>query len=96
MSWILLQRSLRLYLITPRRIEVVKGFIAKSSNEVRIEDVRAINVHTPGLAGLLGVGTVEFASAGGSEIDVEFKQVYAAHRIKSLVRRLQDARDEEK
>lgn len=95
-SWILFQRSLRLYLITPKRIEVVKGFIAKSSNEVRVEDVRAINVHTPGLIGLLGVGTVEFASAGGNAIDVEFRHVYAAHRIKGLVRRLQDARDEEK
>ena len=92
-SWILFQRSLRLYLITPKRIEVVMGFIAKSSNEVRIEDVRAINVHTPGLTGLLGVGTVEFASAGGNPIDVAFKNVYAAHRIKGLVRRLQDARD---
>lgn len=90
-SWILFQRSLRLYLITPRRVEVVKGFIAKSSNEVRVEDIRAINVHTPGVMGLLGVGTVEFASAGGAAVDVAFTDVYAAHRIKSLVRRLQDA-----
>jgi len=90
-SWILFQRSLRLYLITPRRVEVVKGFIAKSSNEVRVEDIRAINVHTPGVMGLLGVGTVEFASAGGAEVDVAFTDVYAAHRIKGLVRRLQDA-----
>lgn len=92
-SWILFRRSLRLYLITPRRIEVVKGFVAKSSNEVRVEDIRAINVHTPGLIGLLGVGTVEFASAGGADIDVAFADVYAAHRIKRLVRRLQDARE---
>ncbi len=90
-SWILLERSMRLYLITPRRVELVRGLIAKNSQEVRIEDIRAINVQTPGLRGLFGVGTVEFASAGGSPVDVAFTDVYAAHRIKGLVRRLQDA-----
>ncbi len=94
-SWILLQRSMRLYLITPRRVELVRGLIAKSSNEVRIEDIRTINVHTPGLRGLFGVGTVEFASSGGSAVEVAFADVYAAHRIKGLVRRIQDARDAE-
>ncbi|MCB1230687.1 MAG: PH domain-containing protein [Verrucomicrobiae bacterium] len=92
-SWILLERSMRLYLITPRRVELVRGLIAKSSNEVRIEDIRTINVHTPGLRGLFGVGTVEFASSGGSSVEVAFADVYAAHRIKGLVRRIQDARD---
>ncbi len=94
-SWILLERSMRLYLITPRRVEIVTGLIAKSSKEVRIEDIRTINVLTPGLRGLLGVGTVEFASSGGSSIEVAFTEVQAAHRIKGLVRRIQDAIDDE-
>lgn len=93
-SWILLERSMRLYLITPRRVELIKGLIAKSSNEVRIEDIRTINVRTPGIRGLLGVGTVEFASAGGGSVEVTFADVQSAHRIKGLVRRIQDARDE--
>lgn len=92
-SWILLQRAMQLYLITPRRVEIVTGLIAKNSNEVRIDDIRTINVLTPGLRGLLGVGTVEFASAGGSAVEVAFVDVQAAHRIKGLVRRLQDAQD---
>ncbi|MCB1066001.1 MAG: PH domain-containing protein [Verrucomicrobiae bacterium] len=94
-SWILLQRSMRLYLITPRRVEIVTGLIAKSSKEVRIEDIRTINVLTPGIRGLFGVGSVEFASSGGSSIEVAFTEVYAAHRIKGLVRRIQDALDDE-
>lgn len=94
-SWILLQRSMRLYLITPRRVEIVTGLIAKSSKEVRIEDIRTINVLTPGVRGLFGVGSVEFASSGGSSIEVAFTEVYAAHRIKGLVRRIQDALDDE-
>lgn len=91
-SWIFLERSLNLYLVTPRRVEIVTGFIAKSSNEVRIEDIRTINVVKTGLTGLIGVGSVEFASAGGGTVEVSFKNVRAANRIKGLVRRLQDAR----
>lgn len=94
-SWILLQRAMQLYLITPRRVEIVTGLVAKNSNEVRIDDIRTINVLTPGLRGWLGVGTVEFASAGGSAVEVSFANVQAAHRIKGLVRRLQDAQDRE-
>ena len=94
-SWILLQRAMQLYLITPKRVEIVTGLIAKNSNEVRIDDIRTINVLTPGVRGLLGVGTVEFASAGGSAVEVAFANVQAAHRIKGLVRRLQDVQDSE-
>ncbi len=90
-SHIILERSTRLYLITPRRVEVVKGLFAKSSNEVRIDDIRTINVVRRGLAGMLGVGRVEFASSGGEDVEVAFDDVWAAQRVKGLVRRIQDA-----
>ncbi|MCB1234120.1 MAG: PH domain-containing protein [Verrucomicrobiae bacterium] len=92
-SWILFERAARLYLITPKRVEIVTGIVARDSNEVRIEDIRTINVRRPGLRGLLGVGTVEFSSSGGSGVEVSFADVYSPNRIKSLVRRLQDARE---
>jgi len=93
-SWVFLQRSMALYLITPRRVEIVTGLFAKSSNEVRIDDIRTINVVKSGFIGLIGVGTVEFASAGGSTVEVAFQKVWAANRIKGLVRRLQDIQDD--
>jgi len=89
-AYILFERSMRQYLITPKRVEIVHGFIAKNSNEVRIDDIRAINVKKPGFIGLLGIGSVEFASAGGDEIEVVFTQVSRPNAIKDLVRRLQD------
>ena len=78
------------YFVTGRRIEVVKGLIARSSNEVRISDVRAINVTCSGLIGAMGVGTVDFFTAG-DEPEVTFRKVWAAKKVKSLVRRLQDS-----
>lgn len=89
-AYILFERSMRKYLITPKRVEIVHGFIAKNSNEVRIDDIRAINVKKPGFIGLLGIGSVEFASAGGDDIEVIFTQVSRPDAIKDLVRRLQD------
>ena len=43
-----------------------------------------------GLTGLIGVGTVEFASAGSDEAEVMFRDIWAAGRVKALVRELQD------
>lgn len=88
--YILIHRSSRDYFVTPLRVEVVEGIFSKNSKEVRIEDIRAINVKTRGLIGLLGVGTVEFTSAGGEAVDVAFVQVGRAHKVKKLVRRVQD------
>lgn len=89
-AWLSVTRSMRLYLIMPIRLEIIEGLVAKSSREVRITDIRSINIRKPGLRGLLGVGTVEFATAGGEEVDVAFRDVYGADRIKDLIRRLQD------
>jgi len=79
------------YRITPRRIEVITGFLARSSNEVRIEDIRAINVTCRGLTGIIGIGTVDFFTSGDAA-EVSFRQIWAATKVKALVRRLQDVR----
>ncbi len=78
------------YRIRLRRIEVVTGFLARSSREVRITDVRSINVTCRGLAGMFGIGTVDFLTSG-DEPEVSFERIWAARRIKALVRRLQDS-----
>ncbi len=83
-------RSMALYLVTPRRIEIIYGLFTKSSNEVRVKDIRTINVRRRGFKGLLGVGDVEFSSAGGDGSEVVFRDVWAAQSVKALVRELQD------
>src|SRR5476649_977941 len=42
--WIQLDRSRRKYAVTNRRVSVEFGIINKTSNEVRIQDVRSINL----------------------------------------------------
>ena len=76
--------------MTGRRIEIEKGLVARSSHEVRISDVRAINVTCSGLIGAMGIGTVDFFTAG-DEPEVTFRKVWAAKKGKALVRQLQDS-----
>lgn len=90
MARILIMRRCWSYIITERRVEMVYGIFNRSSEEVRIKDIRNINVRREGLRGLMGVGDVEIASAGGGEVEVIFKGVWRPHVVKQLIRTLQD------
>ncbi len=87
----LFERTCHDYVVSEKRVEHISGWFYKSSKEVRIIDIRAINVTKQGFLGLFGVGTVEFSTAGSDGDDVTFSNVWRPHRIKSFVRRLQDA-----
>ena len=84
-----ISRQLHEYYVTTERVEMDWGLIGRSSKEIRIVDIRAIDVRQGGLSGFFAVGTVDFFSAGSTEAEVQFKNVYRPHRIKELVRQLQ-------
>lgn len=86
----ILRRLSTQYYITTVRVEVTEGLLARSSRELRIADIRAINVTRRGLTGLLGIGTITFSSAAGAQDDVVFQSVWRASALKGLVRQLQD------
>ena len=87
--WIYLDRRSRKYTVTNRRVSVEFGIVSKESNEVRIQDIRSINLTTKGLLGLLGIGRVEFASAAADDAEVVFWNVPGAAKIRDMVRSLQ-------
>jgi membrane protein YdbS with pleckstrin-like domain len=89
MFWIYLDRSRRKYAVTNKRVSVEYGIIGKRSNEVRVQDIRSINLRKTGLSGLLGVGTVEFSSAATDDADVIFWNTAEAEKVRDLVRSLQ-------
>jgi uncharacterized membrane protein YdbT with pleckstrin-like domain len=87
--WIKLDRAARRYTVTSKRISVEYGIISKQSNELRIQDVRSINLTTSGLSGLLGIGRLEFSSAASDDADVVFWNTPNAEKIRDMVRSLQ-------
>lgn len=86
---LIIARQHRDYFVSGERVEVEWGIIGRSSKEVRIVDIRSMDVHEKGLLGLLGVGTLDFSSSGTDGVEVQFRNVRRPHRIKELVRQLQ-------
>ena len=89
MVFIMLDRTTTEYFVTSRRVEMERGIIGRNTKEIRIADIRAIDVTQKGWNAILGVGTVEFFSAAGDEADVVFANIWRPHRVKERVRELQ-------
>jgi hypothetical protein len=85
----IISRQHQEFLISGVRVEMEWGIFGRSSKEVRIIDIRSIDVHEDGVLGVLGVGTVEFSSSGSDGVEVQFKDVRYPHHVKELVRKLQ-------
>jgi len=75
--------------VTEERVELMWGVIGRSSKEVRIRDIRSIDVRENMLTGLLGLGSVDFSSSANSGVEVVFSYVRGAHKVKQIVRELQ-------
>src|SRR5947209_14631977 len=89
--YIYISRARQLYVVTNRKVEIRTGLIVKSSNEVRVKDIRSINVTKHGLAGFIGIGSVEFSSAATDRAEVIFVNIAHADRVRDLVTNLQEA-----
>lgn len=85
----IIARQHRDYYVSGERVEVEWGIIGRSSKEVRIIDIRSMDVHEKGLLGFLGIGTLDLSSAGSEGVEVRFQYVRKPHRIKELIRQLQ-------
>ena len=82
-------RSCRDYTVTEERIEVQWGLLGKNSNEVRICDIRSLDVREKGLKGLIGVGTLDVSTAANAGIEVSFQDIRKPHELKEMIRGLQ-------
>ncbi len=78
------------YRITSTKVFVSKGLVVQSSRELRIADIRSVNILRQGLGGLLGLGTVEFSSAASDAASVFFIGIRSSEQIANIVRAIQD------
>lgn len=77
------------YKIDHETIESREGLIARNVKSIRIQDLRNINVNQSLIQRIMGVGDVEFSSAGGSGIEVVFRGVNKPLEVKAMAQRLQ-------
>jgi uncharacterized membrane protein YdbT with pleckstrin-like domain len=90
-GWIRLDRSSRKYTITNRRVIAEFGIVSKRSNELPIQDIGHISLTVTGLWDLVGIGKLEFASAGAVKADVIFWNIHGAEKLLALVRSLRSS-----
>jgi hypothetical protein len=89
-------RSSHDYIVTDERVEYVWGIMGRSSKEVRICDIRSLDVWEKGFKGIvLRLGTLDVSSAGTAGIEVRFSDIRQAHKVKELIRQLQRGADPE-
>jgi uncharacterized membrane protein YdbT with pleckstrin-like domain len=62
-----------------------RGLLSKFTNEIRIVDIRAINVRQNFIQRLLGIGDVGFSSAAGDTEEVVFRGVVNPEGIKESI-----------
>ncbi|CAN5187746.1 hypothetical protein BH24PSE2_BH24PSE2_10190 [soil metagenome] len=81
------------YLIADRSIECHHGIFSRDVNAIRLRDLRNVNVRQTLLQRLLGVGDVEFSSAGGSGIEVAFRGIVNPLGLKRKVQIVQEEQE---
>ncbi|HHI71459.1 MAG TPA: PH domain-containing protein [Rhodobacteraceae bacterium] len=76
------------YIVSPEGVEARAGIIARDSVQVRFSDIRSIGLRQGLIDRLLGVGTLEFSSAGTGGVDVRFINIPSPMKIRQWIEKL--------
>lgn len=78
------------YLVTDQRLRIRRGILSKAVQETRLERVQNVNYDQSPLDRVLGVGTVDFDTAGTDDSEFRFAHVRGPDRIvRAVADRLQ-------
>jgi uncharacterized membrane protein YdbT with pleckstrin-like domain len=89
----LIRRISTTYTITNRRLTISAGLLSREMHETRLERVQNVNSRQRLLERCLGVGTVDFDTAGGAAYDFKFHGVDDPRQIvRTVDRALHDLR----
>jgi membrane protein YdbS with pleckstrin-like domain len=78
------------YVISNKRVTLVIGILVKSSNQLRVKDIRSINVSKKGLGALIfGMGSIELSTAATDKAEVVFSGIKNADEVRDLISGLQ-------
>ncbi len=69
------------YTITEKRLTIDRGLLSRDVHETRLVRVQNVNSSQTLLERMLGIGTVDFDTAGSAEYDFAFRGVARPHRI---------------
>ena len=91
--WGLVRRISTTYTITNRRLTIRTGLLSREMHETRLERVQNVNSRQRVLERVLGVGSVDFDTAGSAEFDFSFRGVDdPAQIVRTVDKALDDLR----
>ncbi len=76
--------------VTDKTVTLRKGIFSKSTNEVRIDDIRNVQIDQSVMQRLLGTGTVGIASAGFEGIEIKVSGLPDPEEIKDIINRYRE------
>ena len=82
-----LRRVSTKYLITTQRLRISRGIVSKKVQETRLERVQNVNYEQGVIDRLLGVGTVDFDTAGSDDSEFRFEWVNEPEQVVRAVDR---------
>ena len=74
-------------------VAVRKGIISKETDEIRVQDIRLLGVDQTIMQRIFGLGDVEVATAGHSEVEIHMRGIRNPEEVKEEIRKLQAALD---
>jgi len=81
------------YLITTQRLRISRGLVRKKVQETRLERVQNVNYQQGVLDRVLGVGTVDFDTAGSDDSEFRFEWVNEPEEVvRAVDHAVEDAR----
>src|SRR4051812_38387277 len=81
----LIKRTATDYMITNQRLYIRRGILSKNVQQTRIDRVQNVNTEQRFRDRLLGVGTVDFDTAGTDDSDFRFIGISSPGRIAAAV-----------
>lgn len=88
-----LRRASTKYLITNQRLRISRGIVRRNVQETRLERVQNVNYEQGVLDRMLGVGSVDFDTAGTDDSEFRFEWVNEPERVvRAVDRAIEEAR----
>ena len=77
----LVRRLQTTYTITSQRLTIDRGLLSREMHETRLDRVQNVNSSQTLIERMLGIGTVDFDTAGSAEFDFSFRGVEHPRQI---------------
>lgn len=87
----LMKRYSRFYVVTNRRVTVTAGIFSRTLKEIRVKDIRYLELKQGFWQRLYKIGTIEIGTSGTAGIEISIVGINDPSKVNNLIRQSMDA-----